>query len=567
VHRRLGRTAVDSSRGPDAEGVAAQAGSDGVAPGLPAAGPGPAWTSERLARWVFVAYLTVAFVVLVKIGSNYWFNGDDDFGLLVGRQVGSLDDLLRPQHGHWSTVPLLVFHSLYQLVGLRYYFPYQVIVIVLHLVVATLVRVVMRRAGVGPWVATLVASVLVLFGLGGENVFLAIQISMMGSMVLGFTQLLLADHDGGIDRRDWIGLGAGAVSLMCSGIGPILIFAVGLSTLMRRGWRMAAFHVAPLGLMFAAWYIHYRSSITADSGPAPPGAILEWVAAGETGVLDAMGHFVVISLALALLLVGGLALAWLPLTPSSFRKRAAGPVGLLLAGVVLFVAIASERWFQGSDWARSSRYVDMGLALALPAFGVATDAIVRRWRYAAPPIVALYLVVIGANAGQYGDNMFPAAFFGRIQFALVGSAYSPLAERAPRDLVPAPNLYAAPNVTMGFLLDAKRDGKLPDPPPLGPVEQAGLVTTLTIRQGLDPPGVHQRQCLDVAVPLPVKLKAGDVIRIRGPLSVTPKIDGQPVGATTYQPTDGPALRIQISDVDLFTTPIGPNPSYQICPAS
>jgi hypothetical protein len=67
-------------------------------------------------------------------------------------------------------VPYLIFHGLYQVFGLNTYLPYQLVSIGTHLALATLLREAMRRAGVGPWLATIFASALALFGLGSENV-------------------------------------------------------------------------------------------------------------------------------------------------------------------------------------------------------------------------------------------------------------------------------------------------------------------------------------------------------------------------------------------------------------
>ena len=56
-----------------------------------------------------------------------------------------------------------------------------------------------------PWLATVAAVVFVFFGAGAENILVAFQITFVGSLVFGLTQLLLADHDGPLDRRDWLG--------------------------------------------------------------------------------------------------------------------------------------------------------------------------------------------------------------------------------------------------------------------------------------------------------------------------------------------------------------------------
>ena len=63
-----------------------------------------------------------------------------------------------------------MYRTLWAIVGLRSYVPYVGLSIAAHLVAATLVRVVMRRAGVRPWTATAAASVFVLFGTGTQDI-------------------------------------------------------------------------------------------------------------------------------------------------------------------------------------------------------------------------------------------------------------------------------------------------------------------------------------------------------------------------------------------------------------
>jgi hypothetical protein len=573
-------TAVQTLKGPtlsheragealtEAVSTADRGSSDDGGDGATPAGPGPTWTSERLALGAFVAYLVVAVPVLIKVGSSYWFSGDDDWGLLVGRHIGSLDDLLRPQHEHWSTVPIVTFHALYQVFGLRTYLPYQLLVILLHLALAALVRVVMRRAGVGPWVATVAAATLVLFGPGKQDMLLAVQVSMMGSMVLGFAQLILSDHDGRVDRRDWLGLLAGAGALLCSGIGPIVVIVVGVATLLRRGWRMAMFHTAPLGLMFVAWYWHYRTEFNNSIGSAPRSVLFDWVSTGVQGVFGAIGNVAVISWLLGALLVGGLLVAWLPLRWSAFRRQASRPVALLVGVVVLFAAVANERWIVGVAFARSSRYVDMGTAFVLPALAVAADAIVRRWRWSWIPILALFLLPLPftvADLTDYTGGQSPEDYYSSLQRNVIGAAYSPFAEQLPPDVEPEPTQLRAPGVTMGFLLEAKRQGKLPDAPDLSPTQRAKLISTLAIGQGKgDGTDPKAKSCEAVDGARSVRLDAGDEIQIDAPVIITPTLDSGPVGPTTLYPLFGSVLTARIPGLELGITPTGTGSTYRIC---
>ena len=190
--------------------------------------------SARLAMAVFCAVEAVAFAWWLLLGRGTWFNFDE-WVFLTGRGLGA-QDLLAPFNGHWSTLPTLAYRLLFGVVGLRSYAPYLAVTISLQVTTAALLRVIMRRLGIGPWIATAAASLYVLFGAGAENVLWAWQMSFVGALVFGLVHLLLVDHDGPIDRRDWLGLAAGLAALMCSGVGVAMVVMVGIAALIRRGW-------------------------------------------------------------------------------------------------------------------------------------------------------------------------------------------------------------------------------------------------------------------------------------------------------------------------------------------
>ena len=195
----------------------------------------------------------VAFFVYVAISRPMWFFLDE-WDFLAGRTGGNLGDLFRAHNEHWVTLPVLVYRALWWLFGLNSYRPYQLVIVVLHLTAALLVRAVMRRVGVRPWTATVVASILVFFGSGYQNIVLPFQMSLVGSLVFGLGHLLLADHDGPFDRRDFFGLAAGCAALMCSGVGVAMVIAVGVAVLISRGWRVALLHTVPLAAVYLVWF-------------------------------------------------------------------------------------------------------------------------------------------------------------------------------------------------------------------------------------------------------------------------------------------------------------------------
>jgi hypothetical protein len=135
------------------------------------------------------------------------------------------------------TLPVLAYRGIWTVFGLRY-LPYQVLAVALHLTAAVLLRVIMRRAGVGPWLSTATAAVFEFFGAGAENILVAFQIAFVGALVFGLTHLILADHDGPLDRRDGFGLLAGFCGLMCSSVAISMVVAVGIAVLLRRGRRV-----------------------------------------------------------------------------------------------------------------------------------------------------------------------------------------------------------------------------------------------------------------------------------------------------------------------------------------
>jgi hypothetical protein len=132
---------------------------------------------DRSARHALLAFAGVeaaAFPLILVLGHYLWFHEDEwDF---LGRTAGDLGDLLRPHNEHWSTLPILVYRLLWWLVGLRSYVPYQAVLVLLHLTAAVLLRTVMRRAGVGPWISTAAASLFVLFGAGRDDIIWPFQI-------------------------------------------------------------------------------------------------------------------------------------------------------------------------------------------------------------------------------------------------------------------------------------------------------------------------------------------------------------------------------------------------------
>ena len=219
------------------------------------------------------------------MGRDFWFAGGE-WAFLTTRSIRP-HDLLRNHLGHFVAIPTLEYRALFQLVGIHAYWPYEYITIGMHLAAAALLRTVMRRCDVNPWIATAAAGLFLFFGAGAGNILWAFQVTLTGALVFGMVQLLSADHDGGIQRRDWYGLAAGAAALACSGVALSAISVVGVAVFMRRGWRAASFHVLPLAGIYVLWSRIYNDDVQLNTDP---GLLVRWVVRGYSAGFHAVSQ-------------------------------------------------------------------------------------------------------------------------------------------------------------------------------------------------------------------------------------------------------------------------------------
>ena len=127
-------------------------------------------------------------------------------------------------------------------------------------------------------------------------------------------------------------------------------------------------------------------------------AIAEFVKRGVSDVFSELGGFPGVGLALGVVLVCGLALAWARLSPSEFAAVGAAPAAMLAGGVVFLAIAGYGRATESVNYAgETSRYVHIVVALVAPALAVAADAIARRWRLALPALIVLFLIAVPGN--------------------------------------------------------------------------------------------------------------------------------------------------------------------------
>jgi hypothetical protein len=484
--------------------------------------PRGARSRARAALLVFGGGLVVAFVVLLAIGRYRWFT-HDDWDYLAGRDGGDVENLLIPHNEHWSTLPIITFRVLFRLVGLHSYLPYRAVLVALHLIAAFLLRVVMRRAGVDAWIATAAAALLVFFGTGAEIVFYAVTIGFVGALVLGLTQLLLADHEGSVDRRDWLGLLAGLAGLLCSSVALTMIAVVGLATLARRSWRVALLHTVPLFVLYAGWLRVFEDKKTAQGVGythfefSSPDQVVQFVATGVRAAFDGMGQVPVVGWMLGAVLVIGFALALSRLDRSEQRVQLAVP-GALLVGAFLALIITgfARAAAFGPEFARTGRYLYLFTALALPATAVGANALARRWRILTPLVVVLFLIGIPGNVNALlQQRSSERSFQAEYRRLILTLPRVPFAQKVPRSTRPEQRL--AKPLTVGWLLDGVASGSIPKPAEITPVDAATASLHLALNQ--QPDAFGTRACRNTTTPLDLELSASQSIGIHGVVKI------------------------------------------------
>jgi hypothetical protein len=481
---------------------------------------------------VFVGVSAVAIALRLSWARGAWFTGDD-WDLLANRTVGDAGDLFRPHFGHWITLMVIAYRFLWQIFGLRY-LPYELFQIALYLGSAVMTRVVLRRVGVSPWVATVVASV-VLFTAADTNVFFTCV------LVLGMTQLLLADHDGPVDRRDYLGLLAGFAALMCSAVAITMTVAVGLSVLLRRRWRVALFHTLPLAVAYLCWtHLSPRGWGNESNGAAGVGEVVRFVVIGVHTASDRVSQLPGLGVLVIAVLAIGSVCAVADIGVARVRRVLAIPLGmfggalwfLVLTGTVRagvhsskFGVVRSE----GPQLGAEGRYVYVVISLVAPLFAVAVDAVLRRWRNLLPAFLVVVVACTPAYLLQFRADARLQRYSetGRYQVAsatdkqqILAAPRVPFANQLPRDLpvevLPRFGVLGG-TVPLGWLVDATASGRVPSPDHLTPQDQA----TLTLQLALAPSdGASTSRCTRIQGPTTKVLDKGQVMTVRdGDVSV------------------------------------------------
>ena len=515
---------------------------------------------DRAGRWsavVFAVAVVVALPVLLWCGRRHWFFLDEWWGL--GRSEAWDPGYLDGHNGQWSTLTRLQYRATFELFGLRTYLPYQVPVVVAHLAVAALVRQVSVRCGVRGWIATAVAVAFVFFGAGHENVLFGWSSSMTGALVCGLALFLLADGSGAVTRRDGFVLALGIVGLLTSSAFMAMVVGLGVTTVLRRGLRVAAFYTVPLVAIYTAWYAAYGS----DSSAVPlmlTRRTLWFMGRMSWAVFDALAQSGVGVFLLALAGIGVVTALYRAVQGGDWAEVAV-PAGLCVAWVAFAAMTALGRAILplGSESYASSRYLHVGAALLLPVAALGAERLARRRAV----LGALALVPLAVGLPGNVDRMAntPLAFTGGRDTVLT-VAHSPYLDDVPPDTLPlAVGGAARVPVTAEWLLRQVDAGRIPEPDDPDPVRDLIATGHIVLTQDAGPEDAAG--CPPLSGDVPLTLRDGDEVDFDGAVNVFVTDGARMSFPRGFDSRLGSVIRALAGPVDVVMRP-APGMSARVC---
>jgi hypothetical protein len=393
---------------------------------------------------IFAGATVAAWVILVWMGRGLSFYSDEWY-YIDGRSLFDPATWFPPHGEHWTTIPIVAYRLLMELVGLRTYMPYLALLVTLHVLVAIAVFVLLRR-----WTAPLPAlagGILILFfGSGFENIFWAFQIGFVASVGAGLVMIWLLERPPTRDRVAVL-LALLVACLATSGLGLVFLAIVGLSMLLTPAWRRWLPTLALPAGVYVAWYLvighagtgAQRNPFTIDQALLTPGFVAEGIGhsiGSITGLPPALAGLV------ALALLAGLAVAAVRRQPIPVPTIALG------FGVVLqytLIGLTRAGIFPGqSDY---TRYTYLGGILALLAIGamagtlrIPPGPVARRVVLIAAAVILVPAAILNLQLLVAGRDLFAV----RAEFtrALIADA---LASPLPSDVDPDTSLFFVPS--------------------------------------------------------------------------------------------------------------------------
>jgi hypothetical protein len=224
-------------------------------------------TEPGAATAIYIVIATAAFCWWTWLGRGTTFFYDE-WNFVMAYHQGLWSAMITPHVGQLVAVPVIVYRTMFALVGLHLYWPYRLVGIVFELLMTTVFFVYLRQRA-RPLVALLGATALLASGQAFQDILWPFELTFTVSLAAGAGALML------LDRNDKLGETCAAVciavAVTSSGFGLVFIAGVTVGTVWSALWgdvrkgargldmakRLRRLWVVVPGLgLYLSWYIH-----------------------------------------------------------------------------------------------------------------------------------------------------------------------------------------------------------------------------------------------------------------------------------------------------------------------
>jgi hypothetical protein len=309
----------------------------------------------------------------------------DDFAFLLLRDL-SLQGIMAPHNEHLTATGVILYRTLVGTVGTVSYWPYLGVTFALHVIVAGIVYVVVRRETTALWALGAMAVMLVL-GSGGDDILWAFQSVTIGATAAGMAAVVVAP------RRPAVAAVLLTIGLATSGSALAFLVGTALHLALTRP-RALVWLAIPIGL-YLLWYVTFGATrmvaLRSPSLEGVPEYVLAGLVASAAGVvgsiLPVVGSLVLLALAFGI--------GW---------ARGLPPVvlALLASSIVFFFIAGLVRAQLGAEQATAPRYVYVAAPGLLITGAVLLARLQRPWREIAG--VAVLAVALVGNTVLLVDS-------------------------------------------------------------------------------------------------------------------------------------------------------------------
>ena len=329
-------------------------------------------------------YVVVRLCTLMT-GVTFYFDEWD----FVQRRPLSIESLLRAHNGHLNALPVAVYQFFFQVFGLDSYRPYQIMILLVHLILCLVVYLACRSRG--QIIAISAALTIALLGAGWQNIFWPFQIGIIGSAAAGLYALLLFAQS---SKKQWQITIFLTVSLMCSGGGVAVVAGLIGVTLLNKRWKLL-YQLLAVVAVYLLWYLKYgESQATSTNISKIPKYVYESAVFTAAGLGTTSSIFGVLLLGVLLTLLLG-----------NFKKNMTDPiiVGAVLVALAGWVLTALARAQYNDPGA--SRYVYIGAAYIIVIFArtLANDS--KIWSSSLSLVAAALFVMSSSSTLNFGANL------------------------------------------------------------------------------------------------------------------------------------------------------------------